>query len=151
MPNLVRKTCVSCGHPYDDEATLTTTAMEKHLRRSRYIVIISMFIAVVSGSLTLTLWPSSQKPTAYEATGPGIVRWVNYQGQLQILHEDQKGFMKMLSPVCGKQLEVWQKMQANIRYRWNGPSWLDRAGGPNEYQQCFEILNVQRTGPDVAQ
>ena len=148
MPSETR-TCIGCGRPYSDDATLTTVAMETSIRRARYAAVISLVIAAFSAAFTLILWPSPQQPLAYEATGPGVVRWVNYQGQLQVLHESQKGFLKMLAPVCGKQLEVWPKMQANIRYRWNGLRWFGSAGGPNENQQCYEILSVQRTGPDV--
>ena len=119
MPSETR-TCIGCGRPYSDDATLTTMRWQPVFEELATQPIISLVIAAFSGAFTVILWPSPQQPVAYEATGPGVVRWVNYQGQLQVLHESQKGFLKMLAPVCGKQLEVWPKMQANIRYRWNG-------------------------------
>lgn len=143
-----QNSCSQCGALYDLEPTLSNKSMQKSLLRTRLAALVSFLLALVATVLTWINWPTPPFVLPYEATGPGIVRYYDYPRRM-IIHENSHGFIKVLQPVCSQQVGVWIHMQANIRYTWNSYHTFHQGRGPDANEECYDILNVQRIGPDV--
>lgn len=88
-------------------------------------------------------WPGTYVPPKYESTGIGTVVFYDSSTR-QLLHENDRGYQKMLSPVCQKQLPAWSHMRVNIMYRWAPYQRWTSGRGPDAGEECYEIYAIQR-------
>lgn len=140
--------CISCGTPYESQPNLSVEAMRKRIWRSRLTALIAIICSWVGLLIAYLIYPPAPKPLPYEVTGPGTVRYYDVSKRM-ILHENHLGFMKMLEPTCSQELPVWNHMQANILFKWKAGTLWSGGAGPSGGYQCYEIISVQRTGPDA--
>lgn len=156
MPPL---TCVQCGTPYDTELTLSTPKMKSSMRRARFghwtiiFLTLALFLKIYNDN------PSPKKPPAsYETTGEGVIR---YYGQITLpygqtnqtanilLFEGTGGEWKNLSPICQNQLSVHAHMKVEIHFRWMPYNRWSTGRGPENEEECYNIINIRQTGPDA--
>jgi hypothetical protein len=137
--------CAQCGTPYESSPALSTENVRKSLFRARAASVIALCIAVVSLGIMIISQPEKPKsPTQYEHTGVGVIRY--YDSSKRLLMIESSYGIKILQPICQKELSVYIHMRTDITFRWD--TW-HTGRGPDAGEECYDINNVKRIMPDA--